>query len=121
MSFKTILSKVKFDAVVDIPDVIRTKFSFMFQIKGVNTIRFDKGRKEKIALEGKIPFKKLPHATERYLNAFKNINLFAELNKKLVETEKVHLYLIKKVEGMLELPFCSSSSKNGELKDNIAY
>ena len=118
--FKTILSKVKFDAVVDIHDVIRTKFLlFMFQIKGVNTIRFDKGRKEKkLLLKGKIPFKKLPHTTERYLNAFKNINLFAELNKKnWLETEKSPFVFDKKSRGNVGIaPYAAHQSKEWGIK-----
>ncbi len=61
----------KFDIVVDLHDVLRSKIlRFLFRLKGVPVIVIEKGRGEKqLVISGKSR-KKLKHSVERYSDAF---------------------------------------------------
>ena len=74
---KEILENTQIDAVVDLHDVIRTKVLLhFFRKKGIKVYSFNKGRKEKKnMLNGKIPFRKLTHSVNRYLNCFQELEL----------------------------------------------
>ena len=78
---KEILENTQIDAVVDLHDVIRTKILLhFFRKKGVPVYSFNKGRKEKKKmLNGKIPFTKLTHSVNRYLNCFQELGLNTSL------------------------------------------
>ena len=72
----------KFDAVVDLHDVLRTKIlRFYFKTHGIRCHSINKGRREKKGLiNGSIPFKKLKHTTQRYLDVFKKANVTSTIN-----------------------------------------
>ena len=72
----------KFDAVVDLHDVLRTKIlRFYFKTRGIRCHSINKGRREKKDLiNGSIPFKKLKHTTQRYLDVFEKANVISTLN-----------------------------------------
>ncbi len=73
----------KFDAVIDLHDVLRTKIlRTFFRLAGFPVYVIDKGRKEKQQLiAGKIPFKALKHTQQRYLDVLREAGLSAELKK----------------------------------------
>ena len=77
-----LLKEHKFDAVVDLHDVLRTKIlRFFFKVRGLSYFSIDKGRKEKKALiNRKTPFKKLKHTSQRYLDVFEKAGITAALN-----------------------------------------
>ena len=72
----------KFDAVVDLHDVLRTKIlRFYFKVHGIRCHSINKGRAEKRDLiNGSKPFKKLKHTTQRYLDIFEKANVPSTLN-----------------------------------------
>ncbi len=72
----------KFDAVVDLHDVLRTKIlCFYFKTRGIRCHSINKGRREKKNLiNGSLPFKKLKHTTQRYLDVFEKANVPSKLN-----------------------------------------
>jgi len=78
---KELLHKNNFDAVIDLHDVLRSKIlRTYFKANGLSCYSIDKGRKEKKALiNGQIPFKKLKHTTQRYLDVFEKIGLTTNL------------------------------------------
>jgi ADP-heptose:LPS heptosyltransferase len=77
-----LLKEHKFDAVVDLHDVLRTKIlRFYFKARGIRCHSINKGRGEKKGLiNGSIPFKKLKHTTQRYLDVFEKANVPSTLN-----------------------------------------
>lgn len=82
----------KFDAVLDLHDVLRTKIlrSF-FRLAGVPVYVIDKGRKEKQELiAGKIPFQALKHTQIRYVEVFKKAGVQVELKKDAFLTIEVN-------------------------------
>tara|TARA_Y100001968_G_scaffold333633_1_gene397780 strand:+ start:4934 stop:5953 length:1020 start_codon:yes stop_codon:yes gene_type:complete len=113
--FRHSLSLAKFDGVVDLHDVIRSKFLLLlFRFNGLKTICFNKGRKQKNKLlKKKSAFERLPHSTERYLNSFEKLGFSANLNKKSwLKTKKSKL--IDKQNGVKHIgiaPFAAHKSK----------
>jgi len=77
-----LLKEHKFDAVVDLHDVLRTKIlRFYFKVHGIRCHSINKGRAEKRDLiNGSRPFKKLKHTTQRYLDIFEKANVPSTLN-----------------------------------------
>ena len=77
-----LLKEHKFDAVVDLHDVLRTKIlRFYFKVRGIRCHSINKGRGEKKGLiNGSVPFKKLKHTTQRYLDVFEKANVPSTLN-----------------------------------------
>ena len=77
-----LLKEHKFDAVVDLHDVLRTKMlRFYFKTLGIRCHSINKGRGEKKGLiNGSVPFKKLKHTTQRYLEVFEKANVTSTLN-----------------------------------------
>lgn len=81
---KALYNEVKstgFDAVIDLHDVLRSRIlcSF-FKLNGTRIVRFDKGRAEKKALlSATSGFRKLPHTTDRYFEAFGKMGLHTGL------------------------------------------
>ena len=77
-----LLKEHKFDAVVDLHDVLRTKIlRFYFKARGIRCHSINKGRGEKKGLiNGSIPFKQLKHTTQRYLDVFEKENVPSTLN-----------------------------------------
>ena len=77
-----LIKTYKFDAVVDLHDVLRTKIlRFYFKTHGIQCHSINKGRREKKDLiNGSIPFKKLKHTTQRYLDVFEKANMTSTLN-----------------------------------------
>jgi ADP-heptose:LPS heptosyltransferase len=77
-----LLKEHKFDAVVDLHDVLRTKIlRFYFKARGIRCHSINKGRGEKKGLiNGSVPFKKLKHTTQRYLDVFDQANVQSSLN-----------------------------------------
>jgi len=74
------LHLLKFDAVVDLHSVLRSRvLCMMFRTMGDRIIRFKKGRKEKLTLIKTGKLKKLPHSTERYLKAFEPLGFTAKI------------------------------------------
>ena len=121
LGLKKLVSEItvqsKIDVVVDLHDVLRTKLmKVFFKLKGIKTITFNKGRKEKQQLiKGDIPFEPLSHITKRYSMAF---NTLVE-NHSLDENFK--LYPSKDIQTPLEFnkntftvgiaPFAAHKSK----------
>ena len=110
---KETLESTKIDAVVDLHDVIRTKILLhFFRKKGIKVYSFSKGRKEKKnMLNGKIPFKKLTHSVNRYLNCFQELGLNTALKDGpwLKTDNKLNKPLNKKLIGIA--PFTAHKSK----------
>lgn len=79
---KELLKEHLFDAVIDLHNVIRSKIlRNYFKASGISCFSINKGRKEKKALlNGKIPFKKLKHTCQRYLDVFEKAGIMASLN-----------------------------------------
>ena len=77
-----LIQKHKFDAVVDLHDVLRTKvLRSYFKAIGVRCYSINKGRGEKKDLINRRgPFKKLKHTTQRYLDVFDRANVQSSLN-----------------------------------------
>jgi ADP-heptose:LPS heptosyltransferase len=70
----------EFDALIDVHDVLRTQvLRTFFKLKGIKTLVFDKGRKEKKKLVKGDFFKPLQHTTQRYLEPFSKLGLKTEL------------------------------------------
>lgn len=78
---RELLKEHNFDAVIDLHDVLRTKIlRTYFKASGIKCFSINKGRREKKALlKGAIPFKKLKHTTQRYLDVFKKSGISTEL------------------------------------------
>ena len=76
--YKDISRSQKFDAVIDLHEVIRSYLvSFLFRLSGTKIFRINKGRKQKKEfIKSKIN-KKLPHTVERYLEVFRKAGLNA--------------------------------------------
>jgi ADP-heptose:LPS heptosyltransferase len=80
------LKKERFDTVIDLHDVLRSKIIRRFFGFSINyharTFVIDKGRKEKEAIvTKKNTLRLLPHTTERYLTVFNQAGLPAQLDK----------------------------------------
>lgn len=72
------LRPMRFDAVADFHDVLRSKFLRMrFRLSGVRTARIDKGRAEKKALTAAVEKKLVPLKTsfERYADVLRTLGL----------------------------------------------
>ena len=110
-----ITNEIKIDAVVDLHDVLRTKImKLFFKLKGINTITFNKGRKEKKELiSGKIPFKALPHITDRYSEAFKTLVKNHTINTEptLTELNTSPLHIDENTVTIGIAPFAAHQSK----------
>ncbi len=69
--FYDLRKKYRFDHVIDLHDVIRSKFiRWLFGLTGARISVIDKGRSEKKSLIDGSGKKKLIHSVERYYNAF---------------------------------------------------
>lgn len=72
--FRNLRKSGKYDAFVDLHDVIRSKeLRFLYQLTGISTCHIDKGRAEKEALaapEGKKVLKQLKASVQRYADTF---------------------------------------------------
>jgi len=110
-----IFKQVNPDTIVDLHDVIRTKIiKLFFKFRGIETITFEKGRKEKMDLiKGQIPFKPLPHITKRYLTAFKPILNDIQLNDgPYIETQDPLSFSFKSTKTYIGIaPFAAHKSK----------
>ena len=110
-----ITNETKIDVVVDLHDVLRTKLiRFFFKLKGVETITFNKGRKEKKKLlTGEIPFQPLPHITVRYSKAFATIVKDYSINKefKLLNTINSPIQLDMNTSTIGIAPYAAHKSK----------
>lgn len=72
-----------FDTVIDLHDVLRTKIiRSILKLKGLKTLVFEKGRKEKEALLNSTEFRKLKHTTDRYATPFKTLSLKLSIEQK---------------------------------------
>ncbi len=70
----------KFDGVVDLHNVLRSKMITSFlKMKGIERVTFDKKRNEKRAILSGKSNKQLPHIMEQYLNTFRKAGYKAEL------------------------------------------
>lgn len=70
------LKREKFDAVVDLHDVLRTKWlRFRFKLRGTPRAVIDKGRSEKKALVAHALDKQLKTSVQRYLETFEKVGL----------------------------------------------
>jgi ADP-heptose:LPS heptosyltransferase len=71
------LLKLRFDAVADLHDVLRTKLlRIFFRCSGLKVRYIDKGRKDKRRLTRKKDkiFRQLKHTTERYVDVFRSLS-----------------------------------------------
>lgn len=120
---KDLVDNNKFDAFIDLHDVLRTQILKTFlKMKGIKTIVFEKGRKEKQQLVNGKFFKPLKHTSERYLDAFKELGLKTDL---LLKDNWLDLKLSNKLLEKLDLkksdqligiaPFAKHSSKEWSL------
>jgi ADP-heptose:LPS heptosyltransferase len=72
--FKDLQSSNKFNHLIDLHNVIRSRIlSVFFSFAGLKSYRINKGRKEKREIITGKRKKKLIHTTERYLQVFENI------------------------------------------------
>jgi len=72
----------KFDGVIDLHDVLRSRIlRFLFRLKGVPVHVIDKGRREKHDIISGKSKQKVRHSVERYLDVFKAAGLLAEPDK----------------------------------------
>ena len=99
-----ILESTQIDAVVDLHDVLRTKILLhFFRKKGVPVYSFNKGRKEKKKmLNGKVPFIKLTHSVNRYLNCFQELGLNASLKNAPFTAHKSKEWGFEKISKLIE-------------------
>jgi len=99
---KELLKEHKFDAVIDLHDVLRSKIlRAYFKASRIPCYSINKGRDEKKnLLKGKIPFQKLKHTTQRYLDVFNEAGMESKLNKgpwfKTEKTTTLESFLEKK-------------------------
>jgi ADP-heptose:LPS heptosyltransferase len=69
--YRDIRSTGNIDFVIDLHDVLRSKFlRFLFRLSGVKSFIIDKGRSEKRAVIRGIVKRQLPHSVERYSAVF---------------------------------------------------
>lgn len=112
----------KFDAVIDVHDVLRTKvLRSFFKLNGTPVFTIDKGRKEKQQLiEGKIPFQELKHTQQRYLDVFTQAgfktelkeNAFLKLEVNQVVKNLVTSFELKESQKIIGIaPFAAHDSK----------
>lgn len=90
--YKELKSIYKWDVVLDLHDVFRSKIlRTFFQLGGIPTYQIDKGRKEKKALTSKKNklHKRLKHTSERYADVFRQAKI--ELDLSNVDTGKKSL------------------------------
>lgn len=103
------LRKEKFNQILDLHDVLRTKFlRMLFRIDGTPTYRIEKGRNEKKALtrqENK-DFRQLTTSFERYENVFRSAGYTFDINfKSLFEFRKPSIERITKLFGSKNTPW----------------
>jgi ADP-heptose:LPS heptosyltransferase len=118
----------EFDALIDEHDVLRTQvLRTFFKLKGIKTLVYDKGRKEKKKLINGDFFKPLPHTTQRYLEPFSKLGLKTELlnepflslkSSKKISKVLATLELSKTDEIIGIAPFAKHNSKEWGI-DNI--
>jgi ADP-heptose:LPS heptosyltransferase len=125
---KELLKEHNFDAVIDLHDVLRSKIlRSYFKSSGLSCFSIDKGRKEKKALiKGKIPFKKLKHTSQRYIDVFEKAGITASLNSgpwlQPNNTDSIKTFLkinnceTKKNSWIGIAPFAAHSSKEWPIK-----
>ncbi|MCA0131313.1 glycosyltransferase family 9 protein [Winogradskyella alexanderae] len=74
------LKKLKFDAVADLHNVLRSKvLKILFY--GKNIVQLDKGRSEKRALVSGASFRQLKTTHERYADVFRTLGFLLDLSK----------------------------------------
>lgn len=75
------LQSLRFDAVADLHDVLRTKWlTFRFRLSGKPVVRIDKGRQEKKALVAKAIERQLKSGIERYQDVFRQLGMKFEVD-----------------------------------------
>lgn len=103
------LRKEKFSQILDLHDVLRTKFlRFLFALNGVPTYRIEKGRQEKKALtrQNKKDFRQLTTSFERYANVFREAGYTFEINfKSLFQNQQPSIAKITQLFGTKEVPW----------------
>lgn len=104
--FKQLRTMRRFDTVIDLHDVLRTKvLRWLFTIFGVKTIKIDKGRKEKRALINKSDFRQLKTTVQRYRDTLSKAGLVVDntppkLVKKIMPLPKSILEAVGEKEGI---------------------
>jgi ADP-heptose:LPS heptosyltransferase len=116
----------KFDAIVDVHDVLRTQIlRTFFKMKGVKAVVFDKGRKEKKELLKGTSFNPLKHSTNRYAETFEKLGLkskiinetwIAKANAKKTEAILHKINLSKEDQLIGIAPFAKHKSKEWSLE-----
>ena len=83
--FQELTANQKFDCVIDLHNVIRSRFiSTLFRLKGVPIYRINKARKEKKAFLDGSRREKLAHTTKRYQEVFQNAGFVFPFKKVLL-------------------------------------
>ncbi len=89
--YKEIKTRVNPDIVIDLHDVLRTKFiRFMFRLSGIKTVKINKGRKEKKRLtrrKNKL-LKPLKHTASRYKETFERAGFTINLNQSFTNSHQ---------------------------------
>lgn len=82
---RELTTKHKFDAILDLHDVLRSRIiSAFFRLKGIPVYRINKGRAEKSAFFKGLQKKALLHTTERYQQVFYKAGFVFPLDKVLL-------------------------------------
>ena len=114
--------KQKFDCVIDLHDVLRSRFiNTLFRLKGIPIYRIEKGRQEKKAFINGNQKKELPHTTQRYQEVFFRAGFSFPFEKVLLERSKVPKKLTKAISKNSKInigiaPFAAHKSKEWGLE-----
>lgn len=103
------LQKEKFDQIIDLHDVLRTKYlRFLFAVSGVPSFHIDKGRKEKkdLTSQHKKEFKPLRTSIDRYADVFKKAGYSFDITfRSLFQYTKPSTSKIHKLFGTKDTPW----------------
>ncbi len=89
--YKEIKKEYSIDVVIDLHDVLRSKFlRFLFTFSGIKTFKIEKGRdkKKKLVKQKEKVLKQLKHSAERYKDVFEDADFYFSLDKKNIQKKK---------------------------------
>jgi ADP-heptose:LPS heptosyltransferase len=99
--FKKLRTHHKYDSVVDLHGVLRTRvLNFLFRLSGLSIHKIDKGRSEKKKLVRGIIFQPLKNTIDRYLEPFEAFSLKFEYPASPVMT--IHDHYLREAENYLQ-------------------
>ena len=110
------LKKLRFDAVADLHNVLRSKILKLFFF-GKKVVQLDKGRAEKKALTSGVSFKQLKTTHQRYADVFEDLGFTVDLSNPIFPkpktlTEKLSTFISNKSFKTIGIaPFAAHESK----------